>query len=351
MKKTSRSRPARKAAVKKAARSKAATTKPKAKAKAPAPRKPAKPRKPAAQKSAARKTGARKASAPKSSTAKTSARKARLKKTGPDKATAIERASLAASQSAPAAPPGEDTRPESPALAALEAALLGPAPGDGPIALEAEPLQDLHETAAEAGRATLRRAGASEAGPDSAENPARVNKLVPTNAVHTTKRRTKRHNWQGPTVALAALAAVLAILVLGQESTPPDMSPLEQRASTLVTDGPLQGPSGPRTADPLQAAPEAGAQLPEWPQGSEQSDPTAAEAPDNKLKVLELVEMERMLQRLDMGPTRPDGIVDEDTVSAIRMYQQIAGLPVDGEPTRELLNDMREVVKLLGDAE
>ena len=61
----------------------------------------------------------------------------------------------------------------------------------------------------------------------------------------------------------------------------------------------------------------------------------------------ELVEMERMLARLDLAPSTIDGIVDQQTRHAIRLYQQIAGLPVDGEPSPALLTDMREVVRIL----
>jgi hypothetical protein len=61
----------------------------------------------------------------------------------------------------------------------------------------------------------------------------------------------------------------------------------------------------------------------------------------------ELAEMERMLAQLDLGPSPADGVVDNQTQTAIRLYQEIAGLPVDGEPSAELLTDMREVVRIL----
>ena len=51
--------------------------------------------------------------------------------------------------------------------------------------------------------------------------------------------------------------------------------------------------------------------------------------------------------RLPLDPSSSDGIVDRQTKRAIRLYQQMAGLPVDGEPSRALLTDMREVVKIL----
>ncbi len=225
-------------------------------------------------------------------------------------------------------------------------------PGNDPefesAAFEATPAP---ETLApgDAARAGARRGAADEAQSESGETPARANKLVPTNAVHTTKRRAKRNTWQTPVLGLTAVAAVLAILVLGHESAPPDVSPLERRADAR------QGEHTPNILDPLQAAPERALEtpavaarpaVPQWGDQPGQQAETWTREPEG-LKVLDLVELERMLARLEMGPSRPDGIVDQQTTSAIRMYQQIAGLPVDGEPTVELLDDMREVVKML----
>jgi peptidoglycan hydrolase-like protein with peptidoglycan-binding domain len=319
---------ARKAAANKPARSKSATPK----AKATAARK--KPKKAAVKSSA--KSKAKSVAA--------SARKSRARKAGSTKPTPIERASAASRRPGSAA---DDSALGSPALAALEAALSGAAPdvngttigGEGQVA------------AAQAGRAAPRRSGSGES--TDGEGHARANKLVPTNAVHTTKRRMKRNGWQAPAMALSALAAVFLILALGQETTPPDVSPLEQRASVAVTDSPMHGSDsssdGARIADPVQAVPNPAVppKVPSWSTEAPRKAQTLQEDPMRGLKVLELVEMERILQKLEMGPSQPDGIVDNQTESAIRMYQQIAGLPVNGEPSLELLNDMREVVKML----
>ena len=330
-------KPARKAVAKKAARPKAAKPRAKAKAKAPAPRKTAKPRKASAKKPAARKA---------------SPRKARARKSASAKLTSIERASAAAELQSTAGGTSDEIRLDSPALAALELAFSGGATADGPAPQDQpfpqDPLMDPE--------AAARRAGTEDAGSESGEGPARVNKLVPTNAVHTTKRRAKRNTWQGPALAFGAIAAVLAIVVLGQDSAPPDVSPLEQRASALVTDSPSQDVAGAEVSDPFRAAPDGGIQtarrpeVPDWRRQPDQPDQSAGKNSEPSLRVLELVELERMLERLEMGPSRPDGIVDAQTESAIRMYQQIAGLPVDGEPSRELLNDMREVVKMLDES-
>lgn len=56
-----------------------------------------------------------------------------------------------------------------------------------------------------------------------------------------------------------------------------------------------------------------------------------------------IYETERMLDQLGLKPGRVDGELDPVTVDAIKLYQQSAGLPVDGEPSRALLEDMRAV--------
>ena len=54
--------------------------------------------------------------------------------------------------------------------------------------------------------------------------------------------------------------------------------------------------------------------------------------------------LEQLLAKLDMGPGPIDGTLDPTTVDAIRSYQQMAGMPVDGQPSQELLQDLRAVV-------
>jgi hypothetical protein len=64
-----------------------------------------------------------------------------------------------------------------------------------------------------------------------------------------------------------------------------------------------------------------------------------------------IYETERMLDRLGLKPGRVDGELDPVTVDAIRLYQQTAGLTVDGEPSRALLEDLRAVAGDDGDAQ
>ena len=56
-----------------------------------------------------------------------------------------------------------------------------------------------------------------------------------------------------------------------------------------------------------------------------------------------IYETERMLDRLGLKPGRVDGELDPVTVDAIKLYQETAGLAVDGEPSRALLEDLRAV--------
>lgn len=56
-----------------------------------------------------------------------------------------------------------------------------------------------------------------------------------------------------------------------------------------------------------------------------------------------IYETERMLDQLGLQPGPVDGALDTVTVDAIRLYQETAGLTVDGQPSRALLEDMRAV--------
>ena len=57
--------------------------------------------------------------------------------------------------------------------------------------------------------------------------------------------------------------------------------------------------------------------------------------------------MESLLSELGLEPGRVDGVIDGQTRSAISEFQEMGGLPVDGEPTGELLFELREVAGAL----
>src|SRR5262249_26173228 len=52
----------------------------------------------------------------------------------------------------------------------------------------------------------------------------------------------------------------------------------------------------------------------------------------------------QLLAKLDLGPGPMDGTLDPTTEAAIRTYQQMAGVPVTGQPSPGLLRDLRAVV-------
>ncbi len=206
---------------------------------------------------------------------------------------------------------------------------------------------------------------------DSGEPTPRPNTLVPTNGIHTTERRLKRRPHQNRTAMFLVGATLLGLLFIGEQTEPPDMTSIEAQiavgqtgharveagvdASEAITQPGVQNPveglsaHGQRVAAP---GAETGNPISEPPRtGVPQERTVATEAPPGAqawdLDAEELVEMERMLARLDLAPSTVDGIVDLQTRHAIRLYQQIAGLLVDGEPSPALLTDMREVVRIL----
>jgi hypothetical protein len=61
----------------------------------------------------------------------------------------------------------------------------------------------------------------------------------------------------------------------------------------------------------------------------------------------DLVEMETLLDQLGFPPGKLDGVVDADSIAAIREFQETAGLPVDGVPSSALLEELRAALSEL----
>ncbi len=177
---------------------------------------------------------------------------------------------------------------------------------------------------------------------ESADCGPRPNTLVPTNGIHTTKRRIKPGLHQNRGVMALIAATLLGILILGEQTTPPDMSDFEQQIAASQDTDPL-----PETtpADPVFeiVEPRLDHRAASQGVGADRFPRAGAWELDDS----ELAEMERLLARLDLGPSAADGIVDQRTETAIRLYQEFAGLPVNGAPSRALLADMREVADIL----
>ncbi len=57
----------------------------------------------------------------------------------------------------------------------------------------------------------------------------------------------------------------------------------------------------------------------------------------------EMQEMETLLRDLGFDPGPVDGVIDDDTISAIRRYKEFALLPGPPEPSDKLLNELRGV--------
>ncbi len=63
----------------------------------------------------------------------------------------------------------------------------------------------------------------------------------------------------------------------------------------------------------------------------------------------EIRELEGLLADLGFDPGPVDGVLDEQTRSAIKGYQALAALPVTGRLSWGLLAELREVTEILGD--
>ena len=56
-----------------------------------------------------------------------------------------------------------------------------------------------------------------------------------------------------------------------------------------------------------------------------------------------ILETKQLLLKLDFQPGPMNGTLDPATVAAIEAYQEAAGLPVDGQPSPALLDELRSV--------
>ena len=68
-----------------------------------------------------------------------------------------------------------------------------------------------------------------------------------------------------------------------------------------------------------------------------------------ELSVAALTETETLLAQLNFDPGPIDGVVDARTRAAIRLYQEFAALPPDGQPSPALLHELRQVARAFDD--
>jgi hypothetical protein len=115
-----------------------------------------------------------------------------------------------------------------------------------------------------------------------------------------------------------------------------------------------------RPGDDLATAPSAPEAAPEATTGTVvppltlEPSPRAPETPgplagdEAVLTVAEIGEVQQLLGRLDLDPGAMNGVLTSETTAAIRSYQEMAGLPVDGAANPALLEELRSVVALYG---
>lgn len=70
-----------------------------------------------------------------------------------------------------------------------------------------------------------------------------------------------------------------------------------------------------------------------------------SDTPDVKIGRREIREIQSLLAQMNFNPGPADGQMGSRTADAIRLYQQFAGLEIDGTPSQALLEDMREVAR------
>ena len=71
-------------------------------------------------------------------------------------------------------------------------------------------------------------------------------------------------------------------------------------------------------------------------------------APEAALDAKALKRLETLLATLGFEPGAVDGRITDETEAAIRLYQNFAGLPVDGKPSRALLEELHSILKTTG---
>ena len=143
---------------------------------------------------------------------------------------------------------------------------------------------------------------------------------------------------------IAVLILVVAFIgywwLAGGHSPEPESTPLTNVPENQ-TPPPADG-AGPPPPEPM--APGA---PPPGTEGGTATSPLTPVTPtqgSTELSPAQQTELETLLRQLQFDPGPVDGQLDDQTRSAIRAYQQASGLPETGEPSRELLEELREVV-------
>lgn len=199
-------------------------------------------------------------------------------------------------------------------------------------------------------------AKASEAKPVDPKKPTTKPAIAPPVSV---RRFDKERSTSGFVIMLFALTLLgggLAFwMKLGSETPPPAVTASQQAADTpAAPEAPEFAPAAPVVAV-QPAAPETAVRYGRSVRAPETPGPLAATATESSdaatsggLSAEQIGEIQRLLSRLDFDPGGEIGVLTAQTAAAIRSYQEMAGLPADGEANAALLEELRTVADLYG---
>jgi len=104
-----------------------------------------------------------------------------------------------------------------------------------------------------------------------------------------------------------------------------------------------RGIVAPVQPSPPPPVPAAAAPAPETPAPVTPAPVTPAPVAATPLNRQEIAELQRLLGTLALDPGPADGVPGAKTIEAVKLYQQMGGLKVDGKLSRNLLEQVREV--------
>lgn len=312
------------------------------------------PKKAAVAKSAAAKSTAAKPTAAKSSAAKPSTDKSSTAKSAADKSVAdksvadktAEDTTPGTGEAAEAAPETKVKATAGPRLRVTPTIRRTPKDGD-----RAKTKDDTAEDAAAAGKAQEPEEAEPDAKNGKAPTVEKGDRISQPVTVFETEPRRRSRGWTW-------LLLLLVICGGGYYAW-------SQGLLSPYLPGPQQA-AAPEEAVETPEAPQDPAPPPSQAEATEASEPpdpaeTAAATESDEsamseqqaaaptLNEGELASLESMLEKLAFDPGAVDGEIDDQTRDAIRQFQEFAGLPVDGEPSSALLEELNEVLKMMGE--
>jgi|GEM_PF-4385510 len=218
--------------------------------------------------------------------------------------------------------------------------------------------------------------GASKAQSGNGKTPAKPAPLTkPAIAPQQSGRRLdKERSSSGFALTLMALVAVVGGLAYWMNWNDQSAAPGPEIAATAPEATPAPEAARPAAGEAARAAelpavkPPAAAVSPGTaevvrplgpsPRAPESPGPLAGEAPAKMASVppakspalsgAEIIEIQKLLENLGLGPGNLDGVVSAETTAAIRAYQEMAGLPASGVADQALLDELRSVAELYG---